>query len=338
MSVQTTLFKMKYSDFFSKNFSQNDHLLLLGCTGLFGRHLLPRLKSSLDRNGNCPLITLVTRSRKNTLEKFPYLTSINIIENDFLESNQINFIQTPTHVLHMANISATDTFNGSSQYSKYRLLINSIEFLRKVVKAGVTKRIIFTSSGVAYGSNDSYIESEPSSIDVFNPAYSLGFAKLNAEYLLNMLCQEIGASLSVCRCFSFVSPYLPCNIHYALGNFVYSAIKKEDIIITGDGLDCRSYQHVEDTIDWLIYLLNTSDNVPIINFGSENSISIKDLACLVRDLICPEISVNIQNLPADPHNFRRKNYVPSLAMSKILGLENRRTLKSSIIELGSFIR
>ena len=237
----------------------------------------------------------------------------------------------------MANMSASDTFNGSSQYSKYLLLSNSINALRGIVKRGTTKKVIFTSSGVAYGSSVSYSEEDDSVINVHDPSYSLGFAKLNAEYLLSMLCSEIDASLSVCRCFSFVSPFLPCDLHYALGNFVNCATTKKDIVIKGDGLDYRSYQHVDDAVDWLLYLLHSDADVPLINFGSDHSISIKDLAFLVRDLVCPDITVNILNLPADPHNFRRTRYVPKLSQASRLGLFNRRKLQPSILELAQSI-
>ena len=318
--------------------SSEDHLLLLGCTGLFGQHLLPRLHVALQFAKNCPLITLATRSRDRTLKKFPYLRSINIVEIDFLESSALDLIKPPSHVLHMANMSAADTFNGTSQYSKYRLLFNSVEALRSVAQCGITKKLIFTSSGVAYGSRDSYCESDLSSINIFDPSYSLGFAKLNAEYLLSMLSLELEASFSVCRCFSFISPFLPCDLHYALGNFVNCAVHGKDIVIRGDGSDCRSYQHVDDAIDWLLFLLNSDSVVPLINFGSDRSISIKDLAFLIRDLVSPSISVHVLNQPADPHNFRRKNYVPSLLTSTRLGLFNRRSLESSILELAHAIR
>lgn len=329
---------MTSSDFFSQNLSSDDHLLLLGCTGLFGQHLLPRLQTFLELDVNHPVITLVTRSREVTLARYPYLTSINIVETDFLESSILDLVQPPSHVLHMANMSAYDTFNGSSQYSKYRLLVNSVEALRSVVKYGITKRIIFTSSGVAYGSSESYCEADASLINIFDPSYSLGFAKLNAEYLLSMLCLEVGASLSVCRCFSFVSPFLPCDLHYALGNFVDCAVKGQDIVIRGDGLDYRSYQHVDDAVDWLLHLLFLDTAVPLVNIGSDYSISIKDLAFLIRDLICPDICVHILNQPADLHNFRRKRYVPSLLIANSLGLFNRRSLAASILELSLSIR
>ena len=37
----------------------------------------------------------------------------------------------------------------------------------------------------------------------------------------------------------------------------------KDIIIRGDGKDIRSYQHVEDAVDWISYLM-TNENAPLI--------------------------------------------------------------------------
>ena len=324
--------------FSSSFFSSVDHLLLLGCTGLFGQHLLPRLHTLLKSGHNLPLITLVTRNRNNTLARFPYLSSINLVEADFLSSSVLALPCPPSHILHMANMSAADTFNGSSQYSKYRLLVNSVDALRSVVKSGTTKKIIFTSSGVAYGSTDTYLEDDNSSMNIFDSSYSLGFAKLNAEYLLSMLSQEVGFSLTVCRCFSFVSPFLPYDLHYALGNFVYNAVQQKDIIIRGDGSDLRSYQHVDDTIDWLLFLLQSDISLPLLNLGSDSSISIKDLALHIQDLIAPHIAVSVLNQNADPHNFRRRSYVPSILNAKNIGLSNQRSLNTSIVELASYIK
>ena len=172
--------------------SADDHLLLFGSTGLFGHHLLPKLQSyfSIVDTSKRPLISLVTRNRQNTLSHFPYLKEINVVESNFLQSSSLNLQAPPTHVLHMANVSASDTFNGISQHLKYRLLSNSVEALRSVVRPGFTRKIIFTSSGVAYGLSDSCLEDQLSHINVLDPSFSLGFAKLNAEYLLSSLCSR----------------------------------------------------------------------------------------------------------------------------------------------------
>jgi len=319
------------------NFGPLDHILLLGCTGLFGKHLLPRLNSFLTKTDLVPEVTLVTRNMKETLACYPFLKSINLLENNFLNSTSLELSRPPTHVLHMASTSASDTFNGASQYSKYKLLSNSVEAIRSVARPGITKKILFTSSGVAYGRSQDYLEADYSLINVYDSSFSLGFAKLNAEFMLSSLCEEIDANLVVARCFSFISPFLPPDLHYAIGNFVHCAVNRRNILIKGDGLDLRSYQHIDDTIDWLLFLFQTEVASSVFNLGSDSPISIKDLAFLVRKLVCPDISITVLSQAADPHNFRRNNYVPSLFNAKRLSLRNRRSLDSSILELSSFM-
>jgi len=328
---------MSQSSYLVNNFSPRDHILLLGCTGLFGKHLLPRLCSFLTKTNLVPEVSLVTRNIKHTLASYPFLESVNLLEADFLRTTSLELSRPPTHILHMANTAASDTFNGVTQYSKYKLLSNSVEAIRSVARPGITRKILFTSSGVAYGCSKEYLESDSSLINVYDPSFSLGFAKLNAEFMLASLCEEINANLVVARCFSFVSPFLPTDLHYAIGNFVHCAVNKRNIIIKGDGLELRSYQHIDDTIDWLLFLFQTKVAMSVVNIGSDSPISIKDLAFLVRKLVCPDILITVLGNPANPHNFRRNNYVPSLLNATRLGLRNRRNLHSSILELASYM-
>ena len=314
-----------------------DHMLVLGGTGLFGSHLLPRIFSYLESTKQPASFTIVSSDEERSLSRFPKLkhSRINLVNCNLLVDSSIQGIDPPTHVLHMANVSAAQTFSGTDQLSKYTLLSNSVELIKSVSRPGTTRKIVFTSSGVAYGDSATYTETENSNINHLHPLSSLGFAKMNAEYLLNMLALEINASLTICRCFSFISPYLPVDLHYALGNFVSNAVEGKPITIKGDGTDLRSYQHVDDAIDWIISLLFMNQPPLLINVGSSRPISIKDLAGLVRQLVNPNMLINVLDKHSEAHNFRRTSYVPSLLLSSRLGLRNRRTLEDSIIELAA---
>ena len=198
--VQNTLFKqMSFSSTPSFKLASNDHLLLLGCTGLFGRHLLPRLKAFSDHNTDLPKVTLLTRSRTRTLQTYPYLSGFNVIEIDFSQTCNLHLDQSPL-IFCISNTSAYDTYHGTSQYSKYHLLVNSIEALRGVVKPGITK-ILFTSSGVAYGSTDTFSETILH-INILILLFHFALPSLLLN-IFSTLCSE-GASLSICRCFSLL--------------------------------------------------------------------------------------------------------------------------------------
>lgn len=123
---------------------------------------------------------------------------------------------------------------------------------------------------------------------------------------------------------------MPLDIHYAIGNFVNDALCKDEITVKGGGHELRSYLYIADAWVWLLKLLVRADN-QIYNVGSSNSISIGDLAKLVRDTLAPKKEVKFLGLPQDIGNFRRDSYVPnSDKICKKYGLSEWTTLSQGI--------
>ena len=83
------------------------------------------------------------------------------------------------------------------------------------------------------------------------PSYEADCSSWHRERVAEFLAREYArknlVDLSVARCFSFVGPGLPANLHYAIGNFVKCAIDGEEID-TGDGAPVRSYMHLGDMV------------------------------------------------------------------------------------------
>lgn len=318
--------------------SSSDHILILGGTGLFGHHLLPRLLLQHNVSSDFPRISLVTRSASNAVKSFPYLKSFaNIIECDFLHCNRLEMVTDCTHILHMATTSARDTYSGVNQFSKFELLLNSAYAVRDIILRGGVKKVVFASSGVAYGSPARYIESTPSVVSHLQLSSSLMLGKITAEFILYDACITSQVHYSIARLFSFVSPFLPCDIHYAIGNFVRDAIQNKDIVIRSDGKDMRSYQHLEDAIDWILSLVLLDRAPLVLNIGSDESLSIRDLALRVKYLTNSSSAIRILNNNVSDDNARRSNYIPDISLARSLGLENTISLNDSIVELARFV-
>ena len=311
----------------------HNHLLLLGATGFFGREFLPRLFNGHLSSKLFPKVTILTRSKSRVLASFPYLAdTCTILEHNLLYASEIAISEPVTHVLHMANMSARDTFNGAEQYDKYRLLLNSSLLIRQLSTQHPIERIVFTSSGAAYGLQSSYVESALPIIDPHNTELSLAFGKLTAEFILS---SSISGSnrLSIARCFSFVGAHLPCDIHYAIGNFVRNAVEEADIVIRTDGSDIRSYQHISDAVRWIMRLIIMSDPPALINIGSDHAISILNLAHTVKRITKSNSKITILNQQPISDNHRRASYVPDLTLAHSFGFVNKVSLEDSIAEL-----
>jgi dTDP-glucose 4,6-dehydratase/UDP-glucose 4-epimerase len=232
----------------------------------------------------------------------------------------------------MATTAASETFSGEDQLQKIDLLYRGTKnTLEQAVRAGVRK-VLFTSSGVAYGPSIG----SPFSEDVLQAPQStltssaLGEGKRLAEYLINYYAEKGGYDYSIARCFSFYGPYLPLGIHYAIGNFVRDALFNDEIIVSGNGLQLRSYLYIADAWVWLLKMMIHPVN-QIGNVGSDKAISIRDLATEVRDILSPAKQVIFLGKNHDIGNFSRDLYVPNNdKMRKCLGVSEWTPLTDGI--------
>ena len=321
------------------DFFRGKNILITGATGFFGWWLLSVLRK-LNRQFDCGMrLYAVTRNRGVFLKKYPeYRDDVTFLEEDLrslrLESLKIDYC------FHMATTNASETFHGEVQTNKIDLLyLGTKNLMSELVRSGVNK-VVFTSSGVVYGalpSQEDYIESSLMGPVTTDPASALGEGKRLAEYLTAYYCKSEGISYNIARCFSFVGPLLPLNLHYAIGNFIYDALNEETISVKGTGRDVRSYLYIADAISWLLVLMTSAKRNEIYNVGSSRSISILALAELVRDLLAPDKKVIVRNQSKTSDNFDRTIYVPNTKkIIEDLGVQECSSLDESIRKTAAY--
>jgi dTDP-glucose 4,6-dehydratase len=175
---------------------------------------------------------------------------------------------------------------------------------------------LFTSSGAVYGNQPETLsnieENYNGAPDLTNSLSIYAEAKRMAEVLCSVYYEHNNIPVKIARCFAFIGPYLPLDSSFAAGNFIRNVLMKEDIDIKGDGSSLRSYMYASDLTIWIwTILLKGKSNFPY-NVGSDISISIKELALLIKSCTnSKQLNINIFDTEK-----KSNKYVPSIYRAK----------------------
>jgi len=318
----------------------NKSILITGGSGFFGKWFIESIAfANINFSLNISL-TLITRDKSIFLlnnPKFIYFNFLTIVEGNILKKQNIkgDF----DYLLHMATTTAHETFNGELDESKVKTLEVGTENIIDFAIKNKIPKLLFTSSGVIYGQSDKMhlMEQDFVKSPIVNKGTGLAQGKILAETIITNRCRSHNINYKIARCFSFVGPYLPLDIHYAIGNFINDARQNRPIVLRSEGKSVRSYLYIADTIIWLLKLL-VCDEEGVFNVGSERQITIYDLAHKVRDVISPSSDVVIEHKDLTEGNFTRDIYVPSVSKIKSsLGVEEWTSLEDSILKTAKTI-
>jgi nucleoside-diphosphate-sugar epimerase len=303
-------------------------VFLAGGTGFFGKWLL---HSFLQLRKTCDInITLTTLSRdpKRFLDSCPEFVDQPGL--DFIAGDVRSFTpsagRTFDFVIHGAT-AASAKLDQDDPEEMYSVITEGTRHLLEFAKRCEARRLLYISSGAVYGTQPPGLSHIPETYEgVTTTAYGRG--KKASE----QLCLDASAGRFECviaRPFAFVGPYLPLDTHFAIGNFIQDCLENRPIVIRGDGTPLRSYLYAADLAEWLWTLLLRGEHGRAYNIGSEEAISIRDLARLVRECAGTQNDILVQQqaqvgvLPA--------RYVPSVArVRQELGLSPRCSLSDGI--------
>lgn len=135
-----------------------------------------------------------------------------------------------------------------------------------------------------------------------------------AETLFFDYYRQNGVDIRVARIFNTYGPKMLSNDGRVISNFMYKALKNEPIKIYGPGSQTRSFCHVNDMVDGMIAFMNQEKHVGPLNLGSEEELSIKQLAELIIELSNSHSEIYFESALEDDPNQRK----PDLALARSL--------------------
>ncbi|GBD99491.1 dTDP-glucose 4,6-dehydratase [bacterium BMS3Abin07] len=190
---------------------------------------------------------------------------------------------------------------------------------------GLAKRlkakILLASTSEVYG--DPTVHPQPESywgnVNTIGLRSCYDEGKRCAETLFFDYHRQHGLKIKVARIFNTYGPRMLPNDGRVVSNFIVQALKGEDITVYGDGSQTRSFCFVDDMVDGLVRLMNTTDDFTgPVNIGNPGEFSILELAERVIELTGSNSGLSFKPLPSDDPRQRK----PDISVArKVLGWE-----------------
>ena len=289
------------------------HIFITGGTGFVGCWLLESLLWANEQLKLNVEATILTRNPDTFVAKVPHIAANPAVQTWKDDVRSFNFPEGEfSHIIHAAT-EADAISNRERPLEMLQTIVNGTQRALEFAVQCNARKFLFLSSGAVYGQQPpdiSHISEEyrgaPDPMDSL-AAYHNG--KRMAEHLCLQYGREYSLPVTIARCFAFVGPYLPLDLHYAIGNFIWDGLRGGPIQVKGDGMPYRSYLYAADLVIWLWTILFKGEAYRPYNVGSEEALTIAELAQTVAQAFSPPVQVKIAR-SAVP-NRPAERYVPS---------------------------
>ena len=314
-------------------------LFFTGGTGFFGRWMLEtfvRANHELDLRAGAVVLTRDPDSFRRRAPMLAGHETVRVVTGD-LVAGPLPDIDC-THIVHLAALTNTDlTFPPPSAY--IHASVTAVERVLALARRCECRRLLFTSSGAVYGE-------QPEDVARLSEAYggaprpedvaaAYAHGKRAAESLCAAAHEEWGLNATIARCFAFTGPYMNVESGFAIGNFIRDAVASGLVTLTGDGSPQRSYLYASDLAAWLWTILFRGIPARPYNVGSDEAVSILDLAELVARVVGHGATVAP---PAPPEiGSSRLRYVPDVSRAVAeLGVERTVELEEAVVRTAAW--
>ena len=274
-------------------------ILITGGAGFIGSNLCERLLN--DGHHIICLDNLYTGSIENIKHLFGNP------KFKFMNHDIINPLYIPFKIDQIYNLACPASPPKYQQDPIYTLKVNFQGVLNLLELAKTHKATILQSStSEVYGEPEISPQDETyrGNVNMVGIRSCYDEGKRVAETLMMDYHKQYNVDIRIVRIFNTYGPKMDKYDGRVVSNFINQAINNTDITLYGNGDQSRSFCYVEDLINGLIKLMNSSYNYPM-NIGNPYEITVTELANIIIRLTNSKSSVVYKPLPSDDPTNRR---------------------------------
>jgi UDP-glucose 4-epimerase len=266
-------------------------ILVTGGAGFIGSHLCERL---LERGDE---VHIVDDLSTGSVANFQHLKSnpgfhyyIDTITNHALMAELVDLCDTVFHLAAAVGVRLI----VDSPVRTMETNIRGTEIVLELAEKK-RKRVLITSTSEVYGKREQIPFREDDDL-IMGPTnkgrWSYACSKAIDEFLAIAYWKEKKVPTVIVRLFNTVGPRQTGRYGMVIPSLVSQALSGEEITVFGDGRQSRCFTHVSDAVGAILKIAEHPEaNGEVYNIGSQQEITILDLAKRIRELTGSESKI-----------------------------------------------
>lgn len=296
-------------------------ILITGGSGFQGKHLARRLIAS----GHQVVVLTTTKVGRDQILGHDSKGDIEIIRGDIKDEELVHrAVEKVDTVYHLAGkVNPRDSIENPNKYFNTNV-IGSYILLEAVRK--YNKRLLFVSSCAVYGDGSGLSAGELfTEQSLLLPMDPYGASKVAIDRMCYAYHRSYNLNVTIIRPFTAYGPGQMIGVSAGLiPTITERAIKKEPLMVYGDGSAIRDFIYIDDLIDAYELLLDKGLPGEVYNVASGNETRVIDVVTYIAEYFGAEIAYVAAN------EFEVKRYAANIKKIKDIGFSTKTTLNEGL--------
>ena len=268
-------------------------ILVTGGAGFLGSHLCDKLLA--EGNQVICLDNFFSGHKRNIAHLIP-LPNFELLVQDVTSPIQLLVDE----IYNLACPASPRLYQSFPIETFKTSVLGALNLLELAKKTGA--KIFQASTSEVYGDPQLHPQSESyfGNVNPIGPRACYDEGKRGAETLFFDYHRQHQVEIKVMRIFNTYGPRMSATDGRVVSNLILQALQGEALTVVGDGKQTRSFCFVDDTIDAMWRLMNSSKTLTgPINVGNPSECTILDLASLILDLTGSKSQLTFSPATAD---------------------------------------
>lgn len=251
------------------------NILITGGAGFIGSHLCDRL---LQENNNITVVDNLILGKKENIEHLIKHPQFKFIEEDILNTSAMDEIFSSNKFDMVYHLAANSDIQkgGLDPTTDYNLTFNTTFKLLMLMKKHDIKKFFFASTSAIFGEATGYINED---FGPLQPVSNYGAGKLASEAFISAFSSTYNIQTWIARFPNVVGERFT---HGVIFDFIKKLINTpEELIVLGNGKQCKPYIYVKDLVDGIQFIINNADDrLNVYNIGPDTRTTVTEIATI----------------------------------------------------------